>query len=289
MLADLKIPESYADHLRIGTCSWKYDSWKGLVYTPDKQYRPDDYLLDYAKYFTTVEIDQWFWSLFPAGAKLRGPGHCETVCRQCARRLSVHRQGPERHHPDPFLCQAAQGPGSSLPTSPTDYFLSVDLLSRFLEILGAHARQARRRVMFQFEYLNKQKMPSLALHSWTGCTEFFCSRPRPGSSSPSRPAIPTTSRTEFFTGFLRRQLGLGFLLLDGYYMPRIAEVAAKDRYPHSLVLRSSASKAPTGSRSRRKPAGMWDKIVEPKDDGLKATVEIIRQNVNALAWTPTST
>ncbi len=64
------IPAELAGHLRIGTCSWKYDSWKGLVYDPDKRYRPDDYLPDYAKHFTAVEIDQWFWSLFPTGARL---------------------------------------------------------------------------------------------------------------------------------------------------------------------------------------------------------------------------
>jgi len=29
---DLTIPESLRPYLRIGTCSWKYDSWKGLLY-----------------------------------------------------------------------------------------------------------------------------------------------------------------------------------------------------------------------------------------------------------------
>ena len=70
MISDLRIPEKYQPYLRIGTCSWKYDSWKGLVYDPAKKYGPYDYLADYAKYFNTVEIDQWFWSLFPQGAKL---------------------------------------------------------------------------------------------------------------------------------------------------------------------------------------------------------------------------
>ena len=60
------IPAKFAGHLRIGTCSWKYESWKGLVYEPDKRYRPDDYLRGYARHFNTVEIDQWFWSLFAA-------------------------------------------------------------------------------------------------------------------------------------------------------------------------------------------------------------------------------
>ena len=44
MLPDFKIPESYARHLRIGTCSWKYDSWEGLAYDPGWVYRPEDYV-----------------------------------------------------------------------------------------------------------------------------------------------------------------------------------------------------------------------------------------------------
>jgi hypothetical protein len=35
--------------LRVGTCSWKYDSWKGLVYDPGRAHRADDYLADYAR------------------------------------------------------------------------------------------------------------------------------------------------------------------------------------------------------------------------------------------------
>ena len=70
MASGYDIPAEFSGHLRMGTCSWKYDFWKGLVYDPDKRYRPDDYLADYAKYFNTVEIDQWFWSLFPTGVRL---------------------------------------------------------------------------------------------------------------------------------------------------------------------------------------------------------------------------
>ncbi len=48
--------------LNIGTCSWKYDSWVGLIYSENKK---ENYLSEYSKYYSTVEIDQWFWSLFP--------------------------------------------------------------------------------------------------------------------------------------------------------------------------------------------------------------------------------
>jgi len=67
---NLTIPEPYRDCLRLGTCSWKCDSWKGLIYRPDLDYGPNDYLPDYARHLNTVEVDQWFWSLFPPGAKL---------------------------------------------------------------------------------------------------------------------------------------------------------------------------------------------------------------------------
>jgi hypothetical protein len=33
---------------KIGTCSWKYDSWQGLVYSQDKGI---SYLLEYRKHF----------------------------------------------------------------------------------------------------------------------------------------------------------------------------------------------------------------------------------------------
>jgi len=48
--------------LNIGTCSWKYDSWQELIY-PEK--KPFNYLKEYSKHYNCVEVDQWFWSLFP--------------------------------------------------------------------------------------------------------------------------------------------------------------------------------------------------------------------------------
>ncbi len=50
--------------LRIGTCSWKYPSWEGLVYSRSAGI---DYLAEYARRYNTVEVDQWFWAL---------PGSC---------------------------------------------------------------------------------------------------------------------------------------------------------------------------------------------------------------------
>ena len=46
--------------MRIGTCSWKYESWRGLIYPEFGEF---NYLEEYSKHYKTVEIDQWFWSL----------------------------------------------------------------------------------------------------------------------------------------------------------------------------------------------------------------------------------
>ena len=51
------IPEPLRDTLRIGTCSWKYDSWKGLVYDRGRKYLADDYLVDYTS--TSGSFNRW--------------------------------------------------------------------------------------------------------------------------------------------------------------------------------------------------------------------------------------
>jgi uncharacterized protein YecE (DUF72 family) len=49
------------DTIHLGTCSWKYDSWTGIVYYKAKLL---NYLQEYSRRCSTVEVDQWFWSLF---------------------------------------------------------------------------------------------------------------------------------------------------------------------------------------------------------------------------------
>ena len=51
----------FSELIKIGTCSWKYSSWKGILYSNGVG---SNYLSEHAKHYNTVEIDQWFWSLF---------------------------------------------------------------------------------------------------------------------------------------------------------------------------------------------------------------------------------
>ena len=268
----LEIQEQYRPYLRIGTCSWKYDSWKGLVYDPDKQYHSYDYLSDYARYFNTVEIDQWFWSLFPKGAKLPDS---ETVRRYAD---SV---------PDDFLFTVkvpnsitlthyyAKQPAASkmYANRPNPYFLDVELLSRFLETLEP-MKDKLGPVMFQFEYLNKKKMPSKKAF-FERLDEFFEQTPK-GYDYAVETRNPNYLAEDFFDFLSIRRLG--FVLLEGYYMPHIAEIAAEHdvRTAEFLIVRLHG---PDRQEIEERTSGLWNDIVEPKDEGLKATVSIIGDNV----------
>ena len=271
MLNDLRIPEQYESYLRIGTCSWKYDSWRGLVYDPDKKYGPYDYLTDYAKYFNTVEIDQWFWSLFPKGAKLPDS---ETVRRYAD---SV---------PDDFVF-TVKAPNSITLTNyyakqsealkafanrPNPYFLDTELLNRFLETLEP-MKSKLGPVMFQFEYLNKKKMPSREVFL-ERLDEFFERAPK-GFDYAVEARNPNYLTEDFFV-FLQKR-GLGFVLLEGYYMPHIAEITAGHdvRTAKFSVVRLHG---PDRQEIEERTGGLWNDIVEPKDEGLTAAAAMIAEN-----------
>ena len=57
--------------LLIGTCSWKYDSWKGIIYPNEDKI---NYLKEYAKHYKSVEVDQWFRTV--EAYKVSAPESC---------------------------------------------------------------------------------------------------------------------------------------------------------------------------------------------------------------------
>ena len=271
MLKPLELPGGYAHLVRIGTCSWKYDSWKGLVYEPDRRYQADDYLADYARYFNTVEVDQWFWSLFPTGVKLPSPGTVSKYAESVPEDFRFTVKAPNAITLTHFYSKGAKGSAGE----PNPHFLSVDLLDRFLETL-APMHDTLGPVMFQFEYLNRKKIPSLTAFL-DHLSEFFQTAPA-GFQYAIETRNPNYLKTEF-AAFLREH-GLGFVLLDGYYMPRIGEVTSSldiHTAPFSIVRLHGPDRAGIEERT----GGVWNEIVELKDNGLRATAEIIRQNADA--------
>lgn len=264
----VRVPNTISSYLRIGTCSWKYDSWKGLIYDPEKNYEPYDYLKDYAEHYNTVEIDQWFWSLFPTGAKLP---NAETV--------NIYSESV----PDDFLFTVkapnaitlthhyAKQPSrhQRIANKPNDYFLDVDLLERFLDILQPMDKKLGP-VMFQFEYLNRQKMPSLEAFV-DQLAEFLAHAPR-GFEYAVEIRNPNYLKRAYFD-FLT-YAGISPVLLEGYYMPPISEVVDKfDVQSHNTLL--IRLMGPDRREIEKLTGSKWNRIAAPKDESLKSIAQIV--------------
>jgi len=267
------IPEEYQPYLRMGTCSWKYDSWKGLYYEKRKNYRPNDYLSDYANYLNSVEIDQWFWSLFPGAVKLPE-----------ARTVKIYNDSV----PDDFLF-TVKAPNSLTLThfyskqppryadfagKPNAFFLDNELLEQFLEGLSPMSNKLGP-IMFQFEYLNKKKMPSKEVF-FERFQEFIIRAPK-GFQYAIETRNPNYLSPAFFD-FLKEHK-LGYVYLEGYYMPHIGEVFNKFK-PETADF--SIIRLHGGDRLEMEieTGGNWNQVIAPKPKGLEAAAQIVRENQN---------
>ncbi len=267
---DYRVPEAWRQVVRVGTCSWKYPSWAGLVYEAGREYAPDEYLADYARHFDTVEVDQWFWSLFPSGVRLPD---ADTV-RQYAESV-----------PDDFLF-SVKAPNAITLTHyyskqpprfrdwknrPNPHFFDVGLVERFLETLEP-MRSRLGPVILQFEYLNRRKMPSV--EAFCDALDAFLARlPR------EVPWAVETRNPNFLKAPLQEVLathGVGTVVLDGYHMPKTRRVL--DRFDvftaEFVVLRLHGPDRPGIERATGK---RWDRIVAPRDEGLDGAVELVRR------------
>jgi uncharacterized protein YecE (DUF72 family) len=257
--------------LRIGTCSWKYDSWKGLVYDPDRTYRADDYLADYARRYSTVEIDQWFWSLFPTGVRLPDPAvarrYAESVPDDFVFTVKAPNALTLTHH------YARQPKGAEeFANRPNAEFLSHALLDQVLERLRPLGEKLGS-LMFQFEYLNRQKMPSREAFL-EHLDAFFAGAPR-GIPYAIETRNPNYLGAPFFRLLERHRVG--FVYLEGYYMPPIREVFERFRpaVADPCVIRLHG---PDRKGIEEQAGGTWNRIVSPQPESLAAAAEIYLAN-----------
>lgn len=248
--------------LRIGTCSWKYESWAGIVYSEEHR-RP--YLEEYAEHFPTVEVDQWFWSLF-SGNKVVLPK--ASVVREYA--ASV----PEGFLfgikvPNSITLTHHYRKGKTDPLSANPYFLSVDLMLRFLESISPLGK-AIGPLNFQFEYLNKQKISGLAefLDRFGGFVEqlpggfTYCLETR----------NPNFLHQRYFDVLAEK--GISHVFLQGYYMPSIFEVYSRfgPKVQGRTVIRLHGSGR---EEIEAKVGDDWSRIVTPRDAELHHLVEML--------------
>jgi uncharacterized protein YecE (DUF72 family) len=241
--------------IRIGTCSWKYDSWKGTVYS-EKVGR--NHLREYAIKFDTVEIDQWFWSL-------HGPGRITLPDPSTV--LEYASSVPDGFRfsikvPDSITLTHFRKKSKTDPLVPNPHFLSVALFGDFLAGIEPLAKTLGP-LIFQFEYLNKLKMPSQK--GFQEAFEAFIRKCPSGYVYCVETRNPNYLNTDYFS-FLNRN-GLHPVFLQGYYMPPIVDIYKDhaDKIRELAVLRLHG---PDREGMEEKTGGSWDKIVAPKDEEL---------------------
>ena len=252
--------------LRIGTCSWKYPSWVGLVYSAPKGI---NYLAEYATRYDTVEVDQWFWSLTGVdGFKLPDPATVD------AYRAAV---------PDDFRFSVKAPNSITLthlyrkkktdPLIPNRYAFSLDLLLAFLDLLNP-LRDVLGPVMFQFGYLNRQMMPSQ--HQFEERLAAFA-RALPEDTQFGVEIRNPRWLTKSFFELLARN-GLVPVLVQGYYMPSVLEVY---RTSHHLICQQDTAVIRLHGSDRKgiekRTGKRWDRIVDSRDSELAGVVRMVEE------------
>jgi uncharacterized protein YecE (DUF72 family) len=259
--------------LRIGTCSWKFPSWHGLVYPAPKGI---NYLEAYAGHYDTVEIDQWFWSLFGEDSiGLPKPADVDEYRRSVPNDFVFTVKAPNSVTLTHFYKKAKTEPLVENP-----YFLSLPLFQTFLSLLDPLGNKLGP-VMFQFEYLNKKKMPSQARFQ-----ELFgaFSEQLPASYQYGVEVRNARYLNQSYFEFLSRN-GLSPVLLQGYWMPSITDIYDDWR---SLIARHEVVvirlHGPDRKGIEKRTGKRWNQIVAPRDEELAAILgvveDLLEQGVN---------
>ncbi len=251
--------------IRFGTCSWKYDSWKGIVYS-DTQSK--NYLKEYSQKFNTVEIDQWFWSLFPpAIVVLPQKSAAEEYKKSVPANFLFTIKVPNSITLTHFYKDAKDDT-----LKPNPFFLSVELFNEFLNAIEPIKKQTGC-LIFQFEYLNKQKMKSLS---------DFQLRIAEFQKKLSNKILPIGIEirnpnylNEKYFEFLSEQ-NLAPVFLEGYYMPPVNETYSKfKKYIKNLaVIRLHG---PDRKGIEKIAGDNWNQIYINRDNEIKLIVEMIQE------------
>lgn len=245
-----------------GTCSWKYESWEGIVYPKAKGI---NMLEEYSKHFYSVEIDQWFWSLHAVN-KILLPKESD---------VKLYAQSvPDDFRftikiPNSITLTHFYRKSKSEELRVNPHFLSPDLFNEFITTLKPMKNKIGV-LMFQFEYLNKEKMSNQI--EFMERFEAFIQNIGNEYQIGIEIRNPNYLNKKYFE-FLKRN-NLTMVFLQGYYMPPIWNVftIAKDSLVNPVVIRLHG---PDRTGIEEKTRNIWNQIVEPKDDELQQIAEII--------------
>ncbi|MDD5707977.1 MAG: DUF72 domain-containing protein [Kiritimatiellae bacterium] len=251
------------DALHIGTCSWKFPSWRGVIYSHTAK---PDYLREYAQHFDCVEVDQWYWSLFgPDKIALPQP---KAVADYAAAVPANFRFGVKL--PNALTLTHMPQTAGSASLTPNPNFLSPDLLLTFMQRLEPlHSRLGP--LMLQFSYLNLRQMPSQ--EAFLERLQAFVRHLPEGFIWGIETRNPKYLNPEYFA-FLRAH-SLAHVFEMGYYMPPIRDVYATcaELLTENIVVRLHG---PDWEGMEQRTGQDWSKVVEPRDGDIDALAAVLK-------------
>ena len=252
-----------SNDLHLGTCSWKFESWRGLVYSDAPH---PDYLAEYSQKYDCVEIDQWFWSLFgPGKVVLPQP---KTVAEYAAAVPEGFKFAVKM--PNSLTLTHFRPKSKTDPLVPNPHFLSMDLLHNFLDQL-APLKPHLGPMMFQFEYLNRDKMPSQS--AFQDKLGTFVEQLPQDYCWCVESRNPNYLNGRYFN-FLQAH-GLAHVFEQGYYMPPVIEIFNRhaDLLTETAVIRLHG---PNREKIEESTGKEWSRIAEPRDADLDALAEVVK-------------
>ncbi len=262
------LPKRLRPSLRIGTCSWNYPEWEEIGVYTQRQKKHYDYLPEYTERFSTAEVDQWFWSLdSPDVVRLPRPEDVKAYADLTPDDFRFTVKAPNSITLTHFYKQA----NKEFAGKPNPHFLSLDFMKAFLRSLQPLKGKIGV-IMFEFEYLNKEKMPGLAAFM-DHLSPFLSSLPSDYAFA-IETRNPNYLKEEYFT-FLKKH-GTGHVFVDGYYMPSAASVFekfGKVALPaRSVVIRLLGSDREGIEKKTRK---RWTQVVDPHDKTIGEIAELV--------------
>jgi uncharacterized protein YecE (DUF72 family) len=267
------LPASILKFLHIGTCSWKYPEWSKVgIYPKEYDSKSGSFLEHYSRFFNTVEIDQWFWSLYTAKfIRLPSPRVVEEYARAVPKGFLFTVKAPNSITLTHFYTkgtQAKQYPEYA--GQPNKHFLDPDLVRKFLEALKPMEEKLGP-IMFEFEYLNREKMESLDAFL-VALENFFHELPE-GYQFGVETRNPNYLKPSYFS--LLRKFKVAHVFLEGYYMPSISGVIKSQK---SLTARHTVVRlhGPDREGMAQKAGGSWDRIQIDRSPALEGIGDILK-------------
>ena len=232
--------------IRIGTCSWNYESWVGLVYSQPRA-RAVEYLPEYSRRCRTAEVDSFFYRLPESRDALDYLGAVDedfTFTVKVSEDISLtHKRNR-----------------GSKELIPNPNFLSPELFAKYLERIKPMLPQIDA-VMLEFEYLNKEKMKDVA--AFMKALDSFATQIPKGIPLSIETRNKNYLTKEYFQ-FLKEK-GIIHVFSEKLYMPHVYEVYEKFG---DLISGTSIIRLLGGDRAEiEKVTGeQWNRIVDEKAD-----------------------